>query len=72
MLGMGMDFTPLRTLQGVTTQPVSESAVPNNGKVGNHVICSHSCPPGALGLILMYFFLYISSVFRLVFQAKNV
>ena len=33
---------PPRTLQGVTTLPVSESAVPNNGKVGNPVLCSHS------------------------------
>ena len=37
-----MDFTPPRTLKGVTTLPVSESAVPNNGKVGNHVLCPHS------------------------------
>ena len=29
---------------------------PINGKVGNRVLCSHSCTPGALGLILMYFF----------------
>ena len=32
----------LSTLQGLTTLPVSESAVPSNGKVGNHVICPHS------------------------------
>ena len=33
---------PPRTLQGVTTLRVSESAVPNNGKVGNQVLCPHS------------------------------
>ena len=53
---MGMDFTPLRTFQGVTTLPVSESAVPNNGKVGNRVIFLHSCTPGALGLILIFLY----------------
>ena len=30
------------TLQGVTTVPISESAVPNNGKVGNKFLCPHS------------------------------
>ena len=31
-----------RTFQGVTTLPISESAIPNNGKVGNQVLCPHS------------------------------
>ena len=42
-----MDF--IRS-QGVMILPVSESAVSNNGKVGNKVILP---TPGASGLILM-------------------
>ena len=33
---------PRRTLQGVTTLPILKSAVPDNGKVGNQVLCPHS------------------------------
>ena len=47
---------PPRTLQGMTTLPVSESAVPNNGKVENTIICPLSRCFGSYfdAIFLMY------------------
>ena len=57
---------PPRTLQGVTTLLISQSAVSNNGKVGNQVLCPHSrCFGSYLDVI---FLMYL--VFWLFFQAN--
>ena len=53
----GYEFHPL---QGVMTLHVSESAVPNNGKVGNQELCPHSrCFESYFDVIfLMYMYIY--------------
>ena len=38
----GYGFHPSQSQPGMTTLPVPESAVPDNGKVGNQVLCPHS------------------------------
>ena len=42
------NLPPPMSFQGVTSQPISESAIPDNGKVGNPVICPLSWCFGVL------------------------
>ena len=56
-----------RTLHWVTTLSVSESAVLNNGKVGNQVLCPHS---RCFGSYVDVIFLILSSTFWLFFQTN--
>ena len=60
----GNGFYPL---PGVSTLPVPESAVPDNCKVGNQVICLHSRCFGSHFDVNLF---DVSSVFWLFFQAN--
>ena len=51
--------SPPRTLQGVTTLPTPKSAVPDNAKVGNQVLCPHSRCFGSYFDVI--FFMYLVS-----------
>ena len=50
-----------RTLQWVTTLPISECAIPNSGKVGNQVLCLHSWCFGSYFYVI--FSMYLVSCF---------